>query len=597
MAETTSASFPHQDPTLSPEQRAASLLSRMTVEDKVGLMFQSIALLGDPDADVAWLGLPSPRALINERRMNHVNVVAAAPSARDFAQWHNALQAIAEQTPLGIPVTVSSDPRHAFTDNPAAAAAAGPFSQWPEPLGLGAIGSEEVVERFADIARQEYRAAGIRVALHPQVDLTTEPRWARASGSFGEDAELTSRLAAAYIRGFQGSALGPASVATVTKHFPGGGPQEDGEDPHFPWGREQVYPGGRFEEHLAPFAAAVAAGTSQIMPYYGMPVGTPYEEVGFGFNRSVLTGILRERLGFDGIVCTDWGIISDSTILDSQVAARAWGVEHLSRAERIVKALDAGADQFGGEHCTDVLVGLVRDGMVPESRLDTSARRLLREKFRLGLFDDRLVDVDRAEAVIGNDAFCEAGLAAQRASLTLLSNAARAGRPTLPLTRGATLYVEGIDAALVAGWARVVGSPEQADVAVLRISTPYEPRSGMPAEYFHAGSLEFPPADLDHLLDVCAAVPTVIAITLDRPALLGDLVDPAAAIIADYGASDGAVLDVLFGAARPRGRLPFQLPRSMAAIAASRPDVPSDTVDPVFPVGHGLGYGDESGWA
>ena len=144
---------------------------------------------------------------------------------------------------------------------------------------------------------------------------TSRPsRAGRASaGTFGEDAELAARLVAAYIRGFQGESLGPDSVACMTKHFPGGGPQHDGEDPHFPYGREQVYPGGNFDYHLIPFEAALAAGTAQIMPYYGMPVGTALEEVGFGFNRGVITALLRERYGFDGVVCTDWGLLNDTS--------------------------------------------------------------------------------------------------------------------------------------------------------------------------------------------------------------------------------------------------------------------------------------------
>lgn len=132
---------------------------------------------------------------------------------------------------------------------------------------------------YADIARQEYCAVGLRGALHPQVDLATKPRWAWIGMTFGEDVDLTSRVVTAYVEGFQGDELGSSSVATMTKHFPGGGPQLDGEDPHLDYGREQVYPAGTQEYHLAPFRAAVAAGTSQMMPYYGMPVGTEWEEV------------------------------------------------------------------------------------------------------------------------------------------------------------------------------------------------------------------------------------------------------------------------------------------------------------------------------
>ena len=229
---------------------------------------------GDP------LGLPATQHLVADQLLNHFNLLGSVNDPRQVAEWHNRLQEAARRTRLGIPVSLSTDPRHHFTENVGTAFRATTFSQWPETLGFAALRSPELVEEFADIARQEYTAVGFRVALHPQVDLATEPRWSRVAGTFGEDADLSGELVAAYVRGFQGVKLGPGSVSTMTKHFPGGGPQLDGEDPHFAYGREQVYPGGNFDYHLKPFLAAMAAGTSQIMPYYGMPVGTEYEEVG-----------------------------------------------------------------------------------------------------------------------------------------------------------------------------------------------------------------------------------------------------------------------------------------------------------------------------
>jgi len=222
----------------------------------------------------------------------------------------------------------------------------------------------------------------------------------------------------------------------MTKHFPGGGPQRDGEDPHFAGGREQVYPGGRFADHLRPFRAAIRAGTSQIMPYYGMPLGTPYQEVGFAFNADVISGLLRGELGFDGIICTDWGVLTDTTFLGEPRPARAWGMEHASPIQRARRVLNAGCDQFGGEACPDLVVDLVQTGAISQPRLNASVRRLLREKFTLGLFDRRHVDPQDAERTVGRPDFRAAGLAAQRASVTLLRNAG-AGLPArLPLRSG-----------------------------------------------------------------------------------------------------------------------------------------------------------------
>ncbi|SDG43518.1 glycoside hydrolase family 3 protein [Microbacterium pygmaeum] len=583
---------PWFDSARSAEERIELLLAEMTLEEKAGQLFHAMITAGPggtlADAEPAF-GLPSNDAFIGDLHMTHFNLFGAQDAASDIARWHNALQERARRTRLGIPVTISSDPRNHFSDNPGAAILSGPFSKWPETLGLAAIRDADLVRRFADVARQEYTAVGIRVALHPQVDLATESRWARQLQTFGEDAELTAELGAAYIRGFQGEHLGAASVATMTKHFPGGGPQKDGEDPHFDYGREQVYPGGQFDLHLVPFEAAFAAGTSQIMPYYGMPVGTEHDEVGFAFNKSVITGLLREHYGFDGIVCADWGVINDRPIMGHPYPARAWGLEHLSPHERLVAALDAGVDQFGGEFCPDLVVDVVRDGRVSQERIDVSVRRLLREKITLGLFDDPFVDVDAADAIVGSEPFRAAGEAAQRASITVLTNQPGAsGAPTLPLPPGLSMYVEGIDSAVAGAYGTVVTSPADADVAILRLHAPYELRGTPFEDHFHAGSLDFPSDVLAHVDEIAAQVPTIVDVFLDRPAILEPIVHSTAAVVANWGASPGALLDVLTGVAPAQGRLPFDVPRSMAAAQASRPDVPFDTENPLFSFGHGL---------
>ena len=580
---------PYEDPERPFEERVDDLLSQMTLEEKAGLMFHN-ALMANPDGSVmegeVRFGGASTSDLIVKKLMNHFNVYAL-PQPRLAAEWHNRLQELAASTRLGIPVTISSDPRHSFSHNPATAAYADRFSQWPEPIGMAAIGDPRLVQEFGDIARQEYLAVGIRVALHPMADLATEPRWARINGTFGEDAALGSRLTAAYIRGFQGETLGAHSVACMTKHFPGGGPQMGGEDAHFPYGREQVYPGKNAEYHLIPFEA----GTAQIMPYYGMPIGMPWEEVGFGFNSDVIQGLLRERYGFTGLVCTDWALLNDSGGPNYHMDARAWGVEHLSVAQRARKAIEAGVDQFGGESCPEVVVELVRSGQVTEARIDESARRILREKFRLGLFDQPFLDPDAAERMVGNDSFRAAGEMAQRRAVILLKNGETALGRILPIRERPRLYVENISHDVASSYGEVVLNVEEAEVALLRLQAPYEPRDKLFLEqFFHAGELDFKEPEKSRILSILSKVPTVVDIYLDRPAVLPEIAAKSAALLANFGASDAAVLDVVFGRFAPTARLPFELPSSMEAVRRQKEDVSYDSENPLFPFGYGLTY-------
>ncbi|MEN9747529.1 MAG: hypothetical protein RLZZ603_221 [Actinomycetota bacterium] len=566
------------------EARAKEILATMSLGDKVGQMFHSMAFVSDPTGPNGFLDSLTVEQQIREKRLSHFNAIGGASNAQEMAEWQNQIQAIATDAGLPVPITISTDPRNHFTNNPGAAMMAGPFSQWPETLGLAAIGDPELVRQFADIARQEYLAVGIRAALHPQIDLATEPRWSRAAGTFGESAELTAKMAVPYIQGFQGGVeLNEASVSTMTKHFPGGGPQKDGEDPHFAYGREQVYPGGQFEYHLEPFKAAIAAGTAQMMPYYGMPIGLPgIEEVAFGFNKAILTDLLRQRLGFEGVICTDWGILTDAAIMGQMWPARAWGVEHLTPKERMVKAINAGVDQFGGEYCTDIMLEAVAEGLISEDRINQSVLRLIAQKLTLGLFENAIVDTGKANEIAGNAEFRAAGMAAQARSLTVLKS------EILPLAKGVKVYLEGIPAEALAGYATVVVTPDEADFALVRAEAPFELRGEGFESFFHAGSLDFPQEKIEHFNELAAKVPTVLGIYLDRPAILTPIADSLAAIIADFGAADSAWLSVVFGDAKPEGKLPFDLPRSMAAVAASREDVPFDTENPLFEFGHGL---------
>jgi beta-glucosidase len=447
------------------------------------------------------------------------------------------------------------------------------------------------------MARQEYVAVGIRSSLHPQIDLGTEPRWGRQFHTFGNDSAFVAEVASAYIEGFQlDRDLGPSSVATMAKHFPGGGPQLDGEDPHFPYGREQVYPGGRFDDHLVPFRRAIEVGTSALMPYYGRPMGLELdgeaiEEVGFGYNKQILTGLLRDQLGYDGVICTDWGLVTGTVVFGRPLPARAWGVEHLSELDRLVKIIDAGADQLGGEARTDLLIQAVEQGLITSERIDASVRRLLLVKFQLGLFDDPFVDPDRAEEIVGREDFVRAGRRAQAESMVLLHNADVDGVPTLPLTTPLTVYVEGIPAEQAAQLGEVVADPADADVAVVRLPPPFEPRDDLFLEgFFHQGSLEYRPGLVYRLRELAAVVPLVIDANLERPAILTPFTEFAAAILTDVGASSSALVEVLTGTVAPLGRLPFEVPRSTEAVQNSHSDVADDSEDPLYPHGAGLRY-------
>ncbi|HSK32991.1 MAG TPA: glycoside hydrolase family 3 N-terminal domain-containing protein [Propionicimonas sp.] len=493
-----------------------------------------------------------------------------------------------------MPVTVSTDPRHSFHENAGASFAARGSSQWPEPLGLAALRDAARVRRFAEVVNAEYRALGIRAALHPTVDLATEPRWGRQSGTFGQDPALVTELGVAYLEGLQRGRVGPTSVACTTKHFPGGGPQAGGEDAHFPYGREQVYPAGRFADHLRPFLAMIAAGTSAIMPYYGMPVGLevdgePVEPVGFGYNAGMITGLLRGSLGFDGVVCTDWELVNDNHVGDQVLPARAWGVEGLDPVARMERILAAGADQFGGEECVELLVELVTSGRVPEARLDASVRRLLAVKFDLGLFDDPFVDEEAAGEVVGSAAFVAEGRRAQAESVTVLTNDPSTGSgqaPLLPLRPHLLVYAEGFDAT-AAGF-EAVGTPEEADVAIVRLQAPYDPRSDLFLEaWFHQGGLDFPPGLVVRLRRIAAHCPLLLDVNCDRPAILTPLLDVASAITVTYGTGDGPYADAVTGRVPPLGRLPFDLPRSMDDVRAHPEDQPG-LDNPLFPFGHGL---------
>ncbi len=586
----------YEDPDAPLDDRIEDLLSQMTVEEKAGTMF--ITMIGFEDNgdpidkpllstelfDVAFsLVIPSSSEMVASRLMNSFNTVHAY-DADVMARFNNNIQKMAERTRLGIPVTIATDPRHGTQYNPGAAIYTPAFSAWPSPLGMAATRDTALVREFGEIANQEYRSVGIRLALHPMADLATEPRWARNNGTFGEDAVLATYMTKSYVLGFQGDSLSNNSVACMSKHFSGGGPQKDGEDAHFPYGKEQVYPGGMFEYHAVPFKhGALPAGTAQIMPYYGIPVGQTSEDVAFGFNKEIITDLLRDSLGFDGVVCTDWNILTDTRFGEG----RAWGVEELTPIERMKKSLDAGCDQFGGESATDLLIELVNSGEIGEERLDVSVGRILRDKFILGLFDDPYVDEQAALGIAGREDFRERGKDAQAASTVLLKN-----EGLLPLSSGVKLFVDGFkDLSAFDGLAELVDDPEDADVVVTRAMTPYDPRDDSFLEsFFHQGRLYYTDEELADLRSWSELKPVVTIVNLERPAILTPVEEASSGLFAEFGTSDEVMVDILFDRRQAEGLLPFELPSSWEAVLDQKEDVPYDSKDPLYRFAFGIDW-------
>ncbi len=574
------------------EDRVEDLVNQMDIEEKAGMLFAHFLGM-KPDGSLLEMPTPSdPFSFMTEststtllkKKMNAVQNLGGK-SALNYAKWNNNLQQLAEKTRLGIPVTLISDPRHGATGMAGASVGAKWISVWPSQLGLAATGDSALVQEFGDIARQEYLALGIRLAQHPMADIGTDPRWARVNGTFGEDAELSTKLIKAYILGFQGDTLSNTSVACQVKHFPGGGPQENGWDAHFASGKGQVYPGNRFDYHLKPFVdGALAANAAQMMPYYGVPKGIGVEEVGFGFNKAIIQDLLRDSLGFEGVVASDWGIISDMMVKE----ASAWGVEELSEKERVKKALEAGCDVFGGEYVMEHIVALVKEGQVPESRIDVSVKRVLRDKFTLGLFDNPYVDLDKVD-IVGNPTFVEKGKAAQRKSMVLLKNEDN----FLPLATDTKIYLEGFsEKGLSDKYPQIVGSIAEADVLVQMLQTPSSPPEGanLLERMIPQGRLDFEPKEREKILARMAKKPTITVLTITRPPVVPEINAASKAMIANFECQEDIILEMVFGKFNPTGKLPLEIPSSVEAVEQQLEDVPYDSKAPLYPFGHGLSY-------
>lgn len=526
-------------------------------------------------------GSPGTTKVVKEFHNRHF-IFRLNESAATTAQWTNKLQALCESEPLGIPSVIISNPRNHITTNASLGTSVGTtvFSSWPGELGLSAMKDLELVGEFADIARQEWLAVGIRRMYGYMADLSTEPRWSRVNGTFGEDADWVASMHKAIIKGFQGEKLSATSVAQTTKHFPGGGAGKGGQDSHFAWGKAEIYPGGMFENHLIPFQAAIDAGTAAIMPYYSLPEGTEYEEVGYAFNKGVINDLLRTKMGFRGIINSDTGPLTNMP----------WGVEDLTIHERYKKALEAGVNTFSGASDPADLIQVVDSGMIDVSLIDNSVLLLLKEAFELGLFENPYVNEEAAPAIVNNPDFKAKADLALRKSIVLLRNNGN----ILPVEAGTKIYFESLGRNSITQGSpeRSVYLPEEQKYDVRFVKTPAEADLVLlwvipggnalfsRSEGFKPISLSLSKnsVDVEYIKKVTAKKPSVLVINYTNPWVIDEVYNENTpgirAVLATFGTTPEALLDVITGRYNPTGKMPFATPVSDAAVENQKEDVP-----------------------
>ncbi|MCC8095078.1 MAG: glycoside hydrolase family 3 C-terminal domain-containing protein [Tannerellaceae bacterium] len=670
---------PYEDWRLPVEERAEDLAKRMSVEQIAGLMLysghQAIPAMsagfgggtyqGKPLAESganSWDLTDAQKQFLEEDHLRHV-LVTTVQSPEVAARWNNTMQAFVEGLGLGIPGNTSTDPRHSATGNAEFnAGAGGDISLWPRELGLAATFDPDLIKKFGEIASIEYRALGFGTALSPQIDLGTEPRWYRISMTFGESSQLVTDIARAYVDGFQTSTgsseikdgWGYHSVNAMVKHWPGGGPEEAGRDGHWAYGKFAVYPGDNFQDHLKPFtegAFQLAGKTgiaSAVMPYYTIsydraPDGTNY---GNAFSKYIITDLLREQYGYDGVVCTDWGVTNDEGPTPDIFAGKPWGVEELSIAERHYVALMAGVDQFGGNNDKGPVLEAYQMGVKEHGktfmrkRFEQSAVRLLKNIFRLGLFENPYLDPAESARVVGNPEFMQAGYDAQVKSLVMVKNKDN----TLPVAGKKTVFVskvykpasknwwgiwtepsldDPVSLDIVRKYYHVTTNPVEADFALVFVSSPQSGNGGYSLADRQAGgngyvpvSLQYNPYtavdarehsiaagdpvidpaitdrtyknkstrtansnDLDVLLttrEMMGDKPVIAVVDVSNPMIFSEFEDKMDGILVSFGNTTQSVLDIVSGKYEPSGLLPFQMPAHMATVEKQAEDVPFD---------------------
>ena len=612
----------YEDWRLPMQDRINDLVSQMTLEEKIGLMFHpNIAVPADGkvvyDAQAAlsqeaYAGPIGPggnnqgamgqgqmrvgadvKTFIEQRHFRSIlNNGIAEPKL--FAQWSNTMQEYAEASRLGIPIMFSSDPRHGATLG-AHVSGKQYFSQWPSKegqVGITAARDRDIVEKFGEAVAEEYRAVGLHMILGPQIDVITEPRWSRNMGCFSEDADLTIEMMEAFMEGAQGDNVGPDKVLVHLKHWPGANPHEGGK------GNFTVYPGNNVDYHLKPFKAGIAKGALAIMGYYS---GTYVDTLNVNYSPYWSTKVLYDQLGFKGSICTDWGVVGRTGPLNPRLAGKT------TLKDNMEMVINAGVDQMGSETETQLVVELVKEGRVSEERINQAASRILQWHFILGLFEDPYVDPDKAAQVCQREDLQKNAFQAQLESNILLVNEGN----TLPAKEGIKLYVEGIDTEIAKNYAELVTNPRQADLILVRTGVT-EPRTGgfgpganmTPAqraamqrqreiEAAKPVNIEIPASIWNNVKKLSATgKPVVVAFNPSGTSIVlpQDLKKVVKGCFLVFDCLDNALLDCVFGKFNPIGKLPFEIPATMKDVEAQLEDVPFDAPNKAFEFGFGLSY-------
>lgn len=678
----------YEDWRLPPEERAGDLAARLTVEEIAGLMMYSAHQMVPAVSVGPFVGTyggksleesgAEPWALTDQQKKfletDHVRHVLAMGlrDAEVAAKWNNELQAFAESQPHGLPVNISSDPRHGASKAGAEYKSGdGQTSKWPEGLGIAATFDPELCRSHAGILREEYRALGIATALSPQVDVGTDPRWMRIEDTFGTNPDLVADMGRAYCDSLQTDPEAPGgwgvhSVAAMAKHWPGGGPCEAGRDAHYAYGKFAVHPGGCEAQHLKPFLEGAFAlngptkKAASIMPYYTVtwnmdPGG---DNVGNSYSRYIIQDMLREEYGFDGVVCTDWGITADPEPEMDSFGSRCYGVENLTEAERHLRILENGVDQFGGNNDIVPILEAYRIGcekygeQAMRARFERSAVRLLINAFRCGLFENPYLDAAESQSVVGSPEHCRAGFEAQLKSVVLVKN-----NGTLPVSGRKKVYIPsrrigerksffrtpvpemelpGADRTVVEKHFDWADSPAEADLALVFIESPLTNGGYTKALGYHPITLQYRhytaeaarehsigqgdfrekeipdrsyrgkvgtcanERDLDLVLEARKAMgdkPVVVVVRMHNPCVLSELESAADAIVVDFGVQLEAMLTILSGGAEPSGLLPVQLPADMETVERHCEDKPLDMIPYRDSAGNAYDFGFGLNWS